>query len=680
MAQREPATRPAAALLLSQHQALLEGSAINADVATARGYRSIGRAEARELGFTGAQARPGLLIPLWRVDGEPGGYQLRPNEPRLDREGRAIKYETPKGQANILDVPPPVRDKLHKGMQAILITEGAKKADALASLGIPCINISGVFGWRGRNHDSGLTVLPDWESVNIKGSIFVLAFDSDILTKVPVHQALSRVKLWLESKGAARVRVLVVPSLLSGKTGVDDYIAETNVTVEELAKLVVDTLPLMPAPPSTESPPSGPPPDLADLLDQVASTIRSYVVVTAEQGDAVALWTAHTHAFEAADATPYLAINSPEKRSGKTRLLETLKFLVARPWFTSRVSAAVLVRKTDKEQPTLLLDESDTAFKSGQEYAEALRGLLNAGHRRGGVISLCLDYGKNYHDFRVYSAKAIAGINKLPDTVADRAIPITLKRRAKNEPVRRFREREAKAEAEPVRLGLVAWAATAIPTLRDARPDLPDELDDRAMDAWEPLLAIADLADGTWPGRARKAALMLSGSREREDESLGVRLLNDIRQGFGAADRVATSTLIECLCAMDEAPWASLGRGHDKRITPTDLANLLKPYDVRPQGIRIGTLTPRGYLRASFQDAWLRYTPLSSATMQHQDNEAVEPVAPDISAQAQVQRLPADNDANVALLHLESQPSLDVSGVSGVLNPSRTVQRDRRPV
>jgi len=102
----------------------------------------------------------------------------------------------------------------------------------------------------------------------------------------------------------------------------------------------------------------------------------------------LSLWVAHTHAFLAADCTPYLAITSAEKQSGKTRLLEVLENLVANPWMTGQVTAAVLARKIgDKLPPTLLLDESDAAFKGEKEYVEALRGILNTGYRKGGKYS-----------------------------------------------------------------------------------------------------------------------------------------------------------------------------------------------------------------------------------------------------------------------------------------------------
>src|SRR5215217_5951360 len=193
-------------------------------------------------------------------------------------------------------------------------------------------------------------------------------------------------------------------------------------------------------------------PSGVELLANLIGFIRRYVVLSKYQALLIVLWIVHTHSFGAAETTSYLNIRSAEKRSGKTRLLEVLSLLVARPWFTGRVTAAVLVRKVAAQTPTLLLDESDAAFKGDREYAETLRGVLNAGFRRGGVASLCVGQGANmtYEDFPVYCPKAVAGIGKLPDTVADRAIPIELKRRKPSEQVERFRLRKAGPEALPL--------------------------------------------------------------------------------------------------------------------------------------------------------------------------------------------------------------------------------------
>ena len=350
-----------------------------------------------------------------------------------------------------------------------------------------------------------------------------------------------------------------------------------------------------------------------EVLDRLVGFIRRFVALSYMQAVLIALWIVHTHAIDAADCTPYVHIKSAEKRSGKTRLLEVLSLLVARPWLTGRVSAAVLVRKTANEQPSLLLDESDAAFKGDKEYGEALRGILNAGFRRGGVTSLCVGQGANisYEDFPVFGAKAIAGIGKLPDTVADRSVPIELQRRKPSEHVERFRMRKVESDAVALGSAAAAWAETHLRALAEAEPELPDELDDRAQDIIEPLLAIADEAGGEWPARARHAAVSLLTGEHRDDaESLGVRLLRDIRWAFEEADaeRMRTTDILTALNKRDDAPWGSLrGEALDAR----GLARLLKPYGVIPKKLRErdGEGTFRGYERASFEDAWARYLP-----------------------------------------------------------------------
>ena len=95
----------------------------------------------------------------------------------------------------------------------------------------------------------------------------------------------------------------------------------------------------------------------------------------------------------------------------------------------------------------------------------------------------------------MYCPKAFAGIGDcLPDTVADRAIPIRLKRRTRDRTVERFRLRDVGPEGHSLRDRLADWLEPHRDHLVESRPALPDELDDRAQDVWEPLLAIADLA------------------------------------------------------------------------------------------------------------------------------------------------------------------------------------------
>ena len=623
--------------LLPQHQAMIEASAISPDVMEARGYKSMSshhdQPDLEAMGFTKAQTHvPGLLIPLFGTNGELGGYQYRPDNPRKDKNGKPIKYETPKSQRNMLDIPPTVREAVRKGRQVILISEGARKADALATLGIPVINIAGVYGWRGKNEEDGNTALSDWEDISIKGNIFVLAFDSDILTKAEVHQALSRFKRFLEGRGAKQARILVLPHLLSGKTGVDDYIFETGATVEDLAKLVVDELPALDNLQPKAEPVDVPP--LSELLNKVADFIRRYVVLNPNQLIAVALWMAHAHAFEAAETTLYMSVRSAEKRSGKSRLLEVTELIVPKPLKTENISVAALAHSVN-EGVTLLLDEVDSLFGKGKasETQEMLRGILNSGFRTSGSYVRMVGQGTNMspHNFNTFGPKMLSGIGGLSGTLDDRSIPIEMKRKTAQEYVERFRYRDAREQAKPIYDVLAVWAALAVAELRDARPAIPEELDDRAADGWEPLLAIAELAGDDWAKRAREAALALSTGRAREDDSLGVGLLTDIQKAFSKRDNLFTAPLLETLNALDESPWGAFRDG--KGMTARTLANMLRKYGIRPFDIRVpGTRNnvQKGYRLEDCVDAFSRYLVFPSATSATGDNDATH--RPNLSA------------------------------------------------
>lgn len=218
----------------------------------------------------------------------------------------------------------------------------------------------------------------------------------------------------------------------------------------------------------------------------------------------------------------------------------------------------------------MLLDEADAIFgpRSGERY-EGLRAILNSGNRQGTpVLRVKLEGRRREVDeFDVFGPKAVAGIGKLPDTVANRSIPIRMKRRAPSEQVARFRRRSAQAEAAQIGQPSVAVADVAVVAV-------PPELPDRAADGWETLLAIADAAGAGWPMRARLAAVALSAEHEVE-LSIGVRLLSDVRDAFGERDHLATADLLTFLHELDEAPW---GEWYGKPLTARGLAKLLEPF------------------------------------------------------------------------------------------------------
>jgi hypothetical protein len=332
---------------------------------------------------------------------------------------------------------------------------------------------------------------------------------------------------------------------------------------------------------------------------------------------AIALWVAHTWTIDAFDYTPYLQITSPEKQCGKSRVLDCLEPITPKAWRAISPSEAVLFRKIDMDKPTLLLDETDTLFSNGNDdRGELLRSLLNAGFERKAKVPRCIDKGREVHDFAVFCPKAFAGIGSLPDTVTDRCIPVRLRKKRRDESVQRFRRREAELVGTPIRERLEGWAKREeiISTLNSARPSIPDELSDREADICEPLLAIADAADGDWPQRARAALVELCTS-DAQEESINVTLLSDIRCVFNALgiDRISTKELLEQLVEQETAgPWAiwwesEIRHGNVKGLA-TKLARKLKRFGIKARTIRVSdNSTPRGYLKADFADVWERY-------------------------------------------------------------------------
>jgi hypothetical protein len=362
----------------------------------------------------------------------------------------------------------------------------------------------------------------------------------------------------------------------------------------------------------------------ARLLDEVAAFIRRFVVLTRAQVVALALWVLHTHVIAAADTTPYLVVTSAEKRSGKTRLLEVLELLVREPLQTANTSDAALFRTVAEREPTLLLDEVDAIFKSRDR--EDLRGLLNSGFRRGAVV-LRMGGPKmtTLEQFPVFCAKAFAGIGQLPDTIEDRSIRIRLERKTRDEPTERFRRRDVAPGAESLRGLLVAWAESSVDSLHGRRPLLPEELDDRAQDVWEPLLAIAEAAGESWAARARATAAELSGAQAREDESLGVRLLRDIREIFDEqkTNRLASQSLMVLLNQLPEAPW---GNWRGRPMTQQTLASFLKSFGIRSRTIWLGHgATAKGYLWEQFEPVWARYLDVETVTLGRQADVRTEP-------------------------------------------------------
>jgi hypothetical protein len=357
------------------------------------------------------------------------------------------------------------------------------------------------------------------------------------------------------------------------------------------------------------------------LLNALRAFLVRFIVVGTHSIVALSLWIVFSYLLEVAETSPRLAITSPTKRCGKTLLLDLLARLAFRPIASSNLSPASIFRTIDMEQCSLLLDEAD-AMPRRSERAEEIRGLLNSGHTRTSAHAIRnVKSGDDWipKKFSTWAAIAVAAIGELPDTWADRSIAIPMMRKPRKMIVERLirRNKRAGADASELTQKIARWVMDHKETLKEATPNLPAELDDRACNNWELLLSIADAVAGPWPEMARKAAVELSGERG-DSGSLGEQLIERLRALFeeSKTDRLASSEICKFLATLEGDSWAEYGRAH-KPITPNQLARLLKRFRVTPRTIRLGEETAKGYLLSDLEKVFAVYTASRIVTASH---------------------------------------------------------------
>ena len=365
--------------------------------------------------------------------------------------------------------------------------------------------------------------------------------------------------------------------------------------------------------------------DGAALFDDIQAFYEDYVAYPDTDYPPVhALWTGHTWIVRNLLSNARLAFLSPEKRSGKTRAQEVTALFCPHPIRTIDVSAAYLFRKLDvgdgERLPTIFLDETDTLFTPGRlsQSAEDMRRIIDSGYRKGAIVGRCqLVNGKRpaATDYPVYAPVCLAGIGSLPDTIEDRSIIFRMKRRLPGVTLRPFRERSVAAAAAPIQERLEQWADWADPIVADYvdedYPIMPPSIQDRDADVWEPLFIVAQLLGGHWPGTISETARRMVANQHADPQSLGERLLMDIRNIFDnqSANSMYRPALIDALKKTEGSPWGGIGRD-GRAIDSHYLTNVLKRYDIRScHSIKINGKTNWGYYRSDFEDAWARYLP-----------------------------------------------------------------------
>ena len=278
--------------------------------------------------------------------------------------------------------------------------------------------------------------------------------------------------------------------------------------------------------------------------------------------------------------------------------------LVYRPLPASNITASSLFRVIERYKPTTLLDEAETYLSNNEE----LRGIINGGYRRSSSY-VVRTVGDDYEPvvFNTFGPKAIAQIDKPPETIIDRGVLINMRRKTPDEKPERLRSDRVFEEFKHLRQKALRWTKDNLKRLTDCDPFVPEELNDRARDSWRPLLAIAEIAGSRWTAYGNESAVKLSAMKS--EVSKRALLLGDIREIFQKArvSRIASAEICDRLAENEERPWPEFRDG--KPITVRQLARLLEPLDIRPRQFKMDKAVIRGYEIDDFNDSFTRYLP-----------------------------------------------------------------------
>jgi hypothetical protein len=347
---------------------------------------------------------------------------------------------------------------------------------------------------------------------------------------------------------------------------------------------------------ATDPDPWPDPVDGDSLLREISILLRSVVVVDNHSLIALTFWSLLTYLSDAVETLALLVALSPTKRCGKTRLLTALSHLVRQPLYCIRPTAAVVYRTIGKYEPTFLVDEADTLFNDakGQENAE-LREVFCAGFNRDVYVPRCVGDNHEVENFPTWCPKAIGLNGKLPDQLYDRAIPLKLQRKTKAEVVTPLRQIPPDRWLE-LRRKLARVAQDLADQVRTANPIIPNGLNDRAEDAWLPLLAIAEVVGGNWPTLVRTAALSLTSDTD-DQEPFVIQLMAALKAVYEDAgmtdpdDFLPTAHLIAELNKDEEAPWTDLPR----KLTVQALRSIVIRFGVKSEQRQVNNVRARGY-------------------------------------------------------------------------------------
>jgi hypothetical protein len=482
----------------------------------------------------------------------------------------------------------------------VFVVEGEKDVETLRKLGLcGTCNLGGAGKWTDEYSKvfTGKTVviLQDDDEPGRRHAVVVAQSIAKFASKVilvPPFRGAKDISEWIENGGTkkklkelvARTEPFELPASIS----------DTNGTGKEV-KVPNDDWRLKPI--------RG-----AWVVALAESVFDDYLILPKGVAFIAALWTIGTRIFRQFDCFPYLTVTSPTKRCGKTRFAEILELLCSHPLMSINISEAALFRSIQGDDPpTIIIDEAEALRNRHLDRSQYLLSILQAGFREGAHVLRCVGREHEVKKFSVYCPKVVLAIGNLPDTLMDRSLVISMKRHLKTEQVARFRRRLAAQQASGVVSAIVGWTEKNKSRVSECyhRQSL-EFLRDREADIWEPLFAIASVAVPQRLEELKAIALQLSGEKASldVDESMGLRLLSDIRKIFHFARRkaITTAQLIDKLRFWPDDHW-----GED--LTAISLSKMLRPFGISSKQLWIDDSNNRGYDVEDFKLVFERYLP-----------------------------------------------------------------------
>lgn len=345
-----------------------------------------------------------------------------------------------------------------------------------------------------------------------------------------------------------------------------------------------------------------------ELVNQLIEIVHRYVIVNNNEALAIVYWILQTYNIETFTYAPRLLLISPEKRCGKTTLLELLRLLCYKPWSVGNCTPAVLYKIISKEQPTILIDEADSFFTGNSD----LRNIINVGYQHScGIARSC---GKNFEDiknYNVFSMMAIAAINSLSDTIMDRGIKINMRRKLPSETIQPLRERIVGAEFDVIKSKCRKLMLDIGKQAGDNIIPYIDGLNDRACDVWEGMISIASIIGDK--ERLIKAAQNISVTNQEDTDNIKNTLLKDILKVFqdNSFQDISSADLVNALNDMEDSPWSEINKG--RPLTAHKLSFYLKEYKISTFQKYVYGKNRNHYHFNSFVDIFNRYIPAELA-------------------------------------------------------------------